>query len=130
MKHLLPDGWQRPSGYSNGIEAQGSQVFVAGMVGWNEAGEFADGFVAQFALVLKNTLAVLAQADAGPQHIVRMTWFIKDLDEYRRNLRAVGRTYREIVGKNYPAMAVVGVSDLVEREALLEIETTAVVPCD
>ncbi len=127
MKHLLPDGWPRPSGYSNGIQAEGSQVYVAGMIGWNKDGEFPPDFVGQLAQTLKNTIAVLAEADAGPENIVRMTWYVKGLDAYRDNLANIGRTYREIMGKNFPAMAVVGVSDLVEREALLEIETTAIV---
>jgi enamine deaminase RidA (YjgF/YER057c/UK114 family) len=127
MKHLLPQGWERPSGYSNGIQAVGSGVYVAGMIGWNEAGEFPPDFVGQFAQTLKNTVAVLAEAGAGPEHMVRMTWYVKDLDAYRENLLEVGRTYREIMGKNFPAMAVVGVNDLVAREALLEIETTAVI---
>jgi enamine deaminase RidA (YjgF/YER057c/UK114 family) len=127
MKHLLPRGWTRPNGYSNGIQADGSTVFVAGMVGWNESRQFAEGFVAQFSLVLKNTVAVLAEAGATPADIVRMTWYVKDLQAYRENLPEIGRTYREIMGKNYPAMAVVGVTDLVEADALLEIETTAVV---
>jgi len=128
MKHLLPDGWPRPSGYSNGIHAEGSQVYVAGMIGWDESGEFADDFVGQFAQVLKNTIAVLAEAEAGPEHVVRMTWYIKDLDVYRDNLVDTGRAYREIMGKNFPAMAVVGVADLVEPKAMIEIETTAVIP--
>ncbi len=128
MKHLLPAGWPRPSGYSNGILASGKQVFVAGMVGWDENGNFADGIVAQFEKVLENTVAVLKEAGAGPEHIVRMTWFVKDLDEYRENLLAVGVVYRNIIGKNFPAMAVIGITDLVEPEALIEIETTAVIP--
>jgi len=127
MKHLLPQGWARPSGYSNGTQADGSGVYVAGMVGWNEAGEFSPDFVGQFAQTLKNTVAVLAEAGAGPEHMVRMTWYVKDLDAYRENLSKIGRIYREIMGKNFPAMAVVGVNDLVAREALLEIETTAVI---
>lgn len=128
MKHLLPPGWDRPKGYSNGVLAEGAQVYVAGMVGWDEKQEFAQGFVGQFEQVLLNTLAVLSEAGAGPQHIVRMTWYVKGLDEYRANLAEVGRVYRALIGKNFPAMAVVGVCDLVEREALIEIETTAVVP--
>ncbi len=128
MKHLLPPGWPRPAGYSNGVMAEGTSVYVAGMVGWNESGEFAQGFVAQFEQVLKNTVAVLGEAGATPADIVRMTWYIKDLDSYRDNLPAVGQRYQEIIGKNFPAMAVVGVADLVARQALLEIETTAVVP--
>jgi enamine deaminase RidA (YjgF/YER057c/UK114 family) len=128
MKHLLPEGWPRPSGYSNGIQADGEQVFVAGMIGWNKAQEVADGFTAQFALALQNTVAVLAEAGAGPEHVVRMTWYVKGLDAYREKLPEVGRIYREIMGKNFPAMAVIGVVDLVDSGALIEIETTAVIP--
>jgi enamine deaminase RidA (YjgF/YER057c/UK114 family) len=127
MKHLLPAGWPEPRGYSNGIEATGTQVFVAGMIGWDEHGKFAEGFAGQLKKTLENTLAVLAEADAGPGDIVRMTWYVTDLDAYRDNLRDIGAAYREVMGKNFPAMAVVGVTGLVEREALLEIETTAVV---
>ena len=126
MRHLLPEGWPRPSGYSNGIEAEGTQVFVAGMIGWNSSGKFPDGFAAQLRVTLENTLAVLAEAGAGPEHVVRMTWYVKDLDQYRENLREVGAVYRDVMGKNFPAMAVVGVNDLVESAALLEIESTAV----
>lgn len=128
MKYLLPDGWERPRGYSNGIVADGKQVFVAGMIGWNEKEKMAQGFVAQFSLALQNTMRVLAEADAGPEHVVRMTWYVKGLVEYRDNMSEVGSAWRDIMGKNYPTMAVVGVTDLVEKEALIEIETTAVVP--
>ncbi|MDH5455533.1 MAG: RidA family protein [Gammaproteobacteria bacterium] len=128
MRDLNPDGWPRPRGYSNGIEAEGRLVFVAGMIGWDSQGRFADGLVAQFEQVLRNTVAVLAEANAGPEHVVRMTWYVKDLDAYRDNLRGMGAAYRDVMGRNFPTMAVVGVSDLVEPEALLEIETTAVVP--
>ena len=127
MKHLLPAGWPEPRGYSNGIEATGTQVFVAGMIGWDEQGRFAEGFAGQLRKTLENTLAVLAEANAGPGDIVRMPWYVTDLDAYRDNLRDIGAAYREVMGKNFPAMAVVGVTGLVEREALLEIETTAVV---
>jgi len=130
MKHLLPEGWPRPRGYSNGIQADGEQVFVAGMIGWNEAEEVADGFVAQLELALRNTMAVLAEAGAGPEHVTRMTWYVKGLDAYRENIPEVGRTYREIMGKNFPAMAVIGVVDLVDTGALIEIETTAVIAKD
>ena len=126
MRHLLPEGWPRPSGYSNGIEAEGTQVFVAGMIGWDTGGQFPRGFAAQLRQTLENTLAVLAEAGAGPEHVVRMTWYVKDLDHYRDNLREIGAVYREVMGKNFPAMAVVGVNDLVEPQALLEIESTAV----
>ena len=128
MRHLNPKGWPRPKGYSNGIAAEGRFVFVAGMIGWDEEERFADGFVAQFEQVLENTVAVLAEAGAGPQHIVRMTWFVKDLGAYRGNLAGVGEAYRRIIGRHFPTMTVIGVNDLVEPEALLEIETTAVVP--
>jgi len=128
MKHLLPEGWNRPSGYSNGVAAEGQLVFVAGMVGWNTNGEFARDFAGQLSQVLENTLAVLAEGGAGPEHVVRMTWFVTDLDDYRNHLTDIGRIYRGHMGKNFPAMAVVGVTGLVEPEALVEIETTAVVP--
>lgn len=128
MKTLLPEGWPRPRGYANGIQADGEQVFVAGMIGWNEKEEIADGFVPQLAQALRNTVAVLAEAGAGPEHVTRMTWYVKALDEYRANLKEVGQAYREIMGKNFPAMAVIGIVDLVDDGALLEIETTAVIP--
>ncbi len=127
MKQLLPDGWPRPSGYSNGILAQGKQVFIAGMIGWDEHGRFADGLVEQFRKILENTVATLKEGGATPADIVRMTWYIKDLDDYRSNLADVGKAYRDVIGKNYPVMAVIGVNDLVEPEALIEIETTAVI---
>lgn len=127
MKHLLPEGWPRPSGYSNGIEADGRQVFVAGTVGWDEAGSFPASFAGQLEQALKNTLAVLREADAGPEHIVRMTWYVTDLDAYRDNLQDIGDAWRAVMGKNFPAMAVVGVTGLVEPDAMIEIESTAVV---
>jgi len=128
MKHLLPEGWQRPKGYSNGIMTEGTQVYVAGMIGWNEKQEIGEGFAEQFRLALENTIAVLAEADAGPEHVVRMTWYVKGLDEYRENLSGIGSAWREIMGKNFPTMAVIGITELVEKEALIEIETTAVIP--
>jgi enamine deaminase RidA (YjgF/YER057c/UK114 family) len=126
MRHLLPEGWPRPSGYSNGIIADGVQLHVAGMIGWNEKGELADTFEGQVEQALRNTLAVLAEGDAGPEHIVRMTWYVTDLDAYRSKLKEVGAAWRSVIGKHFPAMAVVGVSELVERDALVEIESTAV----
>ena len=128
MKQLLPEGWQRPRGYSNGIVADGTQVFVAGMIGWNEKEELADGFSAQFRQALENTILVLKEGGAGPEHVVRMTWYVKGLDEYRQNLSDIGSAWRELMGKNFPTMAVIGISELVEKEALIEIETTAVIP--
>jgi len=130
MKHLLPQGWRRPSGYSDGILADGEQLFVAGMIGWNAAHEMAEGFVAQLAQALENTLAVLNEGGAAPEHMVRMTWYVTDLDAYRDNLAEIGRTYREIMGKYFPVMAVIGVAELLERSAMIEIETTAVIPVD
>lgn len=127
MKHLLPDGWPRPRGYSNGVLAEGRLVFVAGMIGWDERGRFAAGFVDQLAQVLKNTVAVLEAGGAAPEHIVRMTWYVKGLDRYREDPAGIGRVYRDIIGRHFPAMAVVGVTELVEPEALVEIETTACV---
>jgi len=126
MKHINPPDWPRPSGYSNGIVAEGKMLFVAGMVGWDANGVFAEGFTAQLEQILENTVAVLAAGGADPSHIVRMTWFVKDLDAYRNNIPAIGQIYRKVIGKNFPVMAVIGVSDLVEPDALLEIETTAV----
>lgn len=127
MKQLLPPGWPRPKGYSNGILAEGQFVFVAGMIGWDERGRLPSDFVDQLAQVLKNTIAVLEQGGTGPENIVRMTWYVKGLDLYRKNLSRVGRVYLDIVGRNFPAMAVVGITELVEPQALIEIETTAVV---
>lgn len=124
---LLPEGWPRPKGYSNGIEASGRMVFVAGQIGWTPEGVFPDGFAAQFRQTIENTLAVLAEAGAGPEHIVRMTWFVVDKREYLASLRDIGATWRELIGPHYPAMAVVEVKGLVEDAARLEIETTAVV---
>ncbi len=129
MKHLLPDGWERPKGYSNGVSAEGRLVFVAGQVGWNEKNVFeSDDFVDQLKQVLINTRDVLAVADAGPEHVVRMTWYFTNKKEYVSRLKDIGATYREIMGQNYPAMAAVEVSALVEDRAKIEIETTAVVP--
>lgn len=125
---LLPEGWPRPRGYANGIAAQGRLVFTGGIIGWDaEERLVATDLVGQFAQVLRNTLAVLAEAGAGPEHIVRMTWYVTDIADYRASLRAIGATYREVIGKNFPAMAVVEVTALVEPHARIEIETTAVV---
>ena len=125
---LLPEGWPRPRGYSNGVEATGRMVFVAGQIGWDTGGRFHDGFAAQFRQTLDNTLAVLAEAGAGPEHVVRMTWYVVDKAEYLAALRDVGAVWRERIGPHYPAMAVVEVKGLIEDAARIEIETTAVVP--
>ncbi len=126
---LQPPGWPRPRGYSNGIAASGRLVFTAGVIGWDAEERFAaTDFVGQFRQVLLNTLAVLREGGAGPEHIVRMTWYVVDRDEYVAAARQVGAIWRELIGRTYPAMAVVEVSALVEPAARLEIETIAVVP--
>ncbi|MBS0273119.1 MAG: RidA family protein [Proteobacteria bacterium] len=129
MRILQPEGWPRPRGYSNGIEAEGRMVFVAGQIGWDAQGVFrSSDFGAQFRQTLLNTLAVLKEAGAGPEHIVRMTWFVTSRDEYTASLADLGAAWKELMGRNYPAMAVIIVSGLVEKQAKIEIETTAVVP--
>ncbi|MCK0070017.1 RidA family protein [Kordiimonas sp. 5E331] len=131
MKTLLPEGWVRPKGYSNGIKASGDMVFVAGVVGWDENEEFqSDDLVEQFRQVLLNTKAIMAEGGAGPEHMVRMTWYITDKQEYLTRLREVGQAYRDVMGKNYPAMACVEVSGLMEDRAKIEIETTCVISAD
>lgn len=130
MRTLLPPGWPRPKGYANGIEAEGRLVFVAGQIGWTPDGKFeATTLPAQFAQTLDNTLAVLREANAGPEHVARMTWYITDKRDYLAALAEIGAIWREKMGRNYPAMAVVEVKALIEDQALIEIETTAVVPC-
>ena len=126
---LQPPGWPRPRGYSNGVAARGRQVFVSGMIGWNDQGEFeADGFADQARQALLNVVAVLREADARPEHIVRMTWYVVDRREYLAAARELGAAYREIIGAHYPAMTAVEVRALIEERARVEIEVTAVVP--
>jgi len=129
MKILQPPGWAKPKGFSNGVAASGNFVFIAGQIGWTGEGRWdAKDFAGQFRQTLKNTLAVLAEAGGKPEHIVRMTWYILDKKEYLGAVKEIGAAYRELVGRHYPAMAVVQVSALIEDDARLEIETTAVVP--
>jgi enamine deaminase RidA (YjgF/YER057c/UK114 family) len=126
---LSPPGWPRGKGYSHGIEAEGRLVFVSGQVGWGPDLKFASlDFAAQLRQALLNIKAILAEAGAGPEHVVRMTWFILDKEEYLASLADAGAVYREVMGKSFPAMAVVVVKGLIEDEARIEIETTAVVP--
>jgi enamine deaminase RidA (YjgF/YER057c/UK114 family) len=125
---LLPAGWRKPKGYANGMLAEGRMVFTGGLVGWDAQETFAEGFVAQVRQTLENIVAVLAEAGAGPEHLVRMTWYVVDMDEYLSNLRALGETYRTVLGAHYPAMALVQVVRLVAPEARVEIEATAVLP--
>ena len=129
MDILLPDGWPRPKGYSNGISVDaGRLVFVAGLVGWDENGVFqSDDLVDQFRQVLLSTRAIMAEGGARPEHMVRMTWYITDKQDYLSRLAEIGETYRDIMGKNYPAMACVQVAALIEDRAKIEIETTCVV---
>ena len=129
MRALLPPGWPRPSGFSNGISARGRTVFTAGIIGWDEAGRIvAPDLAGQLRQILSNTLAILAEDGAGPEHVVRMTWYVVDIDEYRMGLAEIGAAYKDAMGRNFPAMAVVEVGALVEPGARIEIETTAVVP--
>jgi enamine deaminase RidA (YjgF/YER057c/UK114 family) len=129
MQILQPPDWARAKGFSNGIAASGRLVFIAGQVGWTGQGEWKEkSFAGQFRQTIQNILDVLAQARGKPEHIVRLTWYVLDRDEYLASLKEVGAAYRELMGKHYPTMAVVQVSGLVERNARLEIEATAVVP--
>ena len=128
MRRLQPPGWPEPRGYANGIEASGRLVFVAGMIGWDESGAFPSPELAgQLEQALRNTVAVLAEAGAGPEHVARMTWYVTDRADYLAQLKEIGAAYRAVMGRHFPAMAVVEVSALVESAAKVEIETTAVV---
>jgi enamine deaminase RidA (YjgF/YER057c/UK114 family) len=128
LQVLQPSGWPQPKGYANGIMAEGRLVVTGGVVGWDVAGRFADGFVAQVRQTLENIVAILAEGGARPDHLVRLTWYVVDMDEYVSNLRALGKAYREVLGTHYPSMALVQVVRLVEPSARVEIEATAVVP--
>ena len=128
-KLLLPKGWPMPSGYSQGIAVRGTQIFVAGQIGWTSEGFFeSDEFWLQTRQALKNTVSILSEAGAKPEHIVRMTWYITDCQEYLSQLKQVGEVYREIIGVHFPVMTIVEISKLLEKRAKLEIETTAVIP--
>ena len=129
MQVLLPPGWPRPKGYSNGVAARGRQVFIAGMVGWDEHGVFAgDDFASQARKALQNIVDVLREADGKPEHIVRMTWYVTDKREYLAAGRAIGQAFREIIGSYNAAMSAVEVKALMEDRAKVEIEATAVIP--
>lgn len=125
---LQPPGWARPRGYANGVAATGRQVYVAGQIGWDAEQRFAgDDFAAQVRQALANVVAVLRCAGAGPEHLVRMTWYVTSRDEYNAALAEVGAAWRELIGRNFPAMSVVVVAGLLEPRAKVEIEATAVV---
>jgi enamine deaminase RidA (YjgF/YER057c/UK114 family) len=129
MKTLQPAGWAPAKGYANGIAARGTLVFVSGQIGWNASQRFeSDDFLAQARVALANVVAVLREAGAGPEHIVRMTWYVVDRDEYVASYRGLGAAYREAIGRHFPAMSAVEVSRLVEPRARVEIEATAVIP--
>ncbi|WP_129775971.1 RidA family protein [Peristeroidobacter soli] len=130
MQVLQPAGWPRPKGYSNGVVAEGRQVFVAGQVGWDERQQFPATLGEQVRQTLTNIVAVLKEADAGPEHIVRFTWYVTSRDEYYAELPQIGAAYREVMGRHFPVMAVVQVVALMETKAKVEIEATAVVPAN
>ena len=129
LEFLQPEGWAKPVGYANGVAARGRTVFVGGQIGWNANSEFeTDDFVAQVRQTLENVVAVLRSGGAEPHHITTMTWYFTDKQEYKANLREIGRAYREVIGRHFPAMAAVQVVALVEDRAKIEIQATAVVP--
>ena len=125
---LQPRHWPRPKGYANGMLGEGRVALIAGQIGWDTDGRFAEGLVPQIAQALRNILAVLAEAGGGPEHIARLTWYVTDMPAYRASGAALGPVWREVMGKHFPAMAVVGVTALVEPAALGEIEATALLP--
>jgi enamine deaminase RidA (YjgF/YER057c/UK114 family) len=128
LEILQPRAWPRPKGYSNGMVAQGRQVFVAGQVGWDAEGRFASGLAGQVKQALSNIMAVLAEVEGKPEHIVRLTWYVTSRDEYHAQLPEIGAGYRAVMGKHFPVMSVVQVVALMEAEAKVEIEATAVLP--
>lgn len=129
MKIVQPDGWPRPRGYSNGVAASGDLLFVAGQIGWNERHEFTSGDLTdQIAQALRNVVAILRAGGAGPEHLVRMTWYVVDKRTYQAQQHRIGEVYREIIGTHFPAMTLVEVAGLLEDGAKVEIEATAVIP--
>jgi len=126
---LLPEGWPRPPGYSNGMAAEGRQIFIAGQIGWDAHGRFPSAkLAAQVRQSLENILAVLAVANGRAEHIVRLTWYVTSRDEYHAELKEIGAAYRSVMGRHFPVMSVVQVVALMEEQAKVEIEATAVVP--
>ncbi len=129
LQFLQPDGWAPPRGYANGVAAEGRMVFVAGQVGWNALRQFeTDDFVGQVEQALLNMVAVLRSAGAGPEHLVRMTWYVTDKTAYVTRQKELGQVYRNVIGRHYPAMTLLVVAGLLEDRALVEIEATAVLP--
>ena len=126
---LQPPGWAAPKGYSNGVSVRGRQIYLAGQIGWNESQQLVSSrFSVQVRQALQNIIVLLAQAGGRPEHLVRLTWFVTNLDEYRTELKDIGTAYREVVGRHYPPMSVMQVVALVEQGAKVEIEATAVIP--
>ncbi len=125
---LQPEGWPQPKGYANGILAKGQILVTGGVVGWDETGAFPEGFLPQVRQALLNIRAILEAGGVGPEHLVRLTWYVTDMEAYRTSLKDLGPIYREAFGRNFPAMALVQVLSLVEPAAMVEIEATAVVP--
>ncbi len=126
---IHPQGWAPAKGYANGVAAEGRQIFIAGQIGWNEKCEFvSDDFIAQVEQALSNVLAVLKEAGGGPEHLVRLTWYLTDKREYVARQRELGEAYRRVLGKNFPAMSAIVVVALIEDRAKVEIEATAVIP--
>ena len=129
MTILQPPGWPRPKGYACGVAADGTNVFVSGQIGWDETGSFtARDIAGQVRQALRNVAAVLAEAGARPEHVVRLTWYVTDKREYLAAQREIGAAYRDVMGRHFPAMSVVAVAALLEDDAKVEIEATAVVP--
>jgi enamine deaminase RidA (YjgF/YER057c/UK114 family) len=128
LQVLQPSGWPAPKGYANGIAADGRLVVTGGVIGWDVVGHLPDDFVAQVRQALSNISVILAEGGAAPEHLVRLTWYVVDMEEYLANLKTLGQIYREFFGAHYPAMALVQVVRLVEKKARVEIEATAVVP--
>jgi enamine deaminase RidA (YjgF/YER057c/UK114 family) len=125
---LLPEGWPKPRGYANGMVAKGRTIFLGGQIGWDEKGVFPEGLVAQVRQTLSNIVQLLAEADASPESLVRLTWFVTDMDAYTGALKEIGIAYRDMLGYVYPTMTLVQVVRLVEAKAVVEIEATAVIP--
>jgi len=125
---LRPKDWPQPKGYSDGMTAKGRVIVTGGCVGWDKSGKFSEGLAAQTKQTLENVVAIIAEAGAEPRHIVRLTWYVTDIENYLALQREIGAAYREVIGKHFPAMAVVQVVRLVEKQALVEIEATAVLP--
>ena len=126
---LQPPGWTAPKGYANGVSTRGRQIYLAGQIGWNESQQLVSTrFSVQLRQALQNIMVLLAQAGGRPEHLVRLTWFVTSLDEYRAELKEIGAAYRDVIGRHYPSMSVVGIAALLEQGAKVEIEATAVIP--